>query len=338
MPDNTLSTLGNIRTKIRRLTRNPSTAQITDDQIDEYINTFVLYDFPEHLRLFTLHETLTFYTQPNVAEYSTTDTPSTDPLFNFKNKYISVNGPAYVAGYQQFFSQSREQFFGMYPILRSIGATGLTGDGATLSFSGTLPVFPILQNNVLFNSINSSNDGLALYDVPVNSEGGFLFTPNDTVTARGVIDYITGAFTVIFPTPPDVGQPINYQVVPYVASLPLAILYFKDKFTLRPVPDQVYPVSIEAYRRPTELLDAGDMPELSEWWQYIAYGAAKKVFEDKMDIDSVQLIMAEFKQQERLILRRTLVQQSNDRSATIYTEQTNGALGSGFGFGGGGLV
>jgi hypothetical protein len=40
------STLGAIRTKVRRLTRSPNTAQITDNQIDEYVNTFILYDFP----------------------------------------------------------------------------------------------------------------------------------------------------------------------------------------------------------------------------------------------------------------------------------------------------
>jgi len=56
------------------------------------------------------------------------------------------------------------------------------------------------------------------------------------------------------------------------------------------------------------------MPEISEWWQYIAYGAAKKVFEDRMDLESVQLIEPEFREQETLVLRRTIVQQSNKRA------------------------
>ena len=78
------------------------------------------------------------------------------------------------------------------------------------------------------------------------------------------------------------------------------------------------------------------MPELSEYWQYIAYGAAKKIFEDRMDQESVQLIMPEFKEQETLIQRRTIDQQSNERSATIYTENvgpTPGGFGSGWGSG-----
>jgi hypothetical protein len=89
---------------------------------------------------------------------------------------------------------------------------------------------------------------------------------------------------------------------------------------------------MEAYVQPTELLSSNQTPELREWWQYIAYGTAKKVFEDRMDIDSVQLIMPEFKTQERLCLRRTLVQQTSQRSQTIYTDQTSvlGAYGPGW--------
>ena len=99
------------------------------------------------------------------------------------------------------------------------------------------------------------------------------------------------------------------------------MLFYDGVFTLNPIPDQVYKVNFEVYQRPSALLEESDIPQLSEWWQYIAYGAAKKVFEDRMEMDSVQMIMAEFKQQERLILRRTIVQNTNNRTPTIYTEQ-----------------
>jgi uncharacterized HAD superfamily protein len=77
------------------------------------------------------------------------------------------------------------------------------------------------------------------------------------------------------------------------------------------------------------------VPQLEQWWQYIAYGTAKKIFEDRMDLDSVQQIMPEFKQQERLVLRTTLTQQANERTVTIYTQGKSYGIGSGF-FGGGG--
>ena len=91
------------------------------------------------------------------------------------------------------------------------------------------------------------------------------------------------------------------------------------------------------YTQPTELLSSGQSPDLQEWWQYIAYGASKKIFEDRMDLDSVQSIMPEFKMQERLCLRRSIVQQTSQRTSTIYTDQssTAGAYGPGFFSGGG---
>ena len=40
------STLADIRSKVRRITARPSALQITDAEIDNYINTFYIYDFP----------------------------------------------------------------------------------------------------------------------------------------------------------------------------------------------------------------------------------------------------------------------------------------------------
>lgn len=65
------STLAAIQTKVRRLTRTPSTAQLSVADLNEYINTFILYDFPEHLRLFDLRTTFTFTTQPFQDTYPT---------------------------------------------------------------------------------------------------------------------------------------------------------------------------------------------------------------------------------------------------------------------------
>ena len=52
-----------------------------------------------------------------------------------------------------------------------------------------------------------------------------------------------------------------------------------------------------------------------------------------MDLDSVQLILPEFKLQERLCLRATLTQQANERTVTIYTQGKNYGFGW-FGTGG----
>ena len=340
------STLQGIYNKVRRLTRSPTEAQLSTADLNDYINTFVFYDFPEHLRLFDFRQTFTFYTQPNIDTYSTNTTNPLDPLFNFKNKYISVHEPAYIAGYPALFSQSREQFFGIYPIVNSIASIGVAGDGVTTQFTGTvnnanapfpnITNTPILQNQVLFSSIDVNNGALAMIDQPITSEIGLLVAYDGTpVIGLNTINYITGQFTVTFPLPPAANEPINSQTVPYQAALPQALCYFDNSFILRPVPDQSYRVNIEVYKRPTELLQTNQSPDLEQFWQYIAYGCAKKIFEDRMDLDSVQLIMPEFKVQETLVLRKTIVTYTKERVGTIYTESTGlGAGNSGWGAGG----
>lgn len=341
LPDESYSTLGKIKTKVRRLTASLSTSQLSENDLNEYINTFVLYDFPEHLRLFNLKTTFTFFTQPYIDTYTTVDTPDTDPFYNFKNKYITLNPPAYIAGFQALWSQSKDQFFGMYPMINSIQNIGISGDGSTTTFSGNINTNQpsvigsnqgslILRNNVLFSSIDASGNSLALIDYPYSPTLGALGPvgePQIIPSSYGQINYVTGNFTIAFTTPPAAGATINSQVVITQPSVPQSILFYDGTFTMRPVPDQAYRVTIEAFIRPDELLNSSDQPLLAEFWQYIAYGAAKKIFEDRRDIENVQKIMPEFMAQQRLIQRRTIVQQTNQRTSTIYTEQTGAAGG-----------
>lgn len=373
------STMAAIEQKVRRLTRNPSEAQLSSADLDNYINTFVIYDFPEHLRTFQNRTQFTFYTQPFQDVYKTDATwPATAQLYNFQNAYLSVHSPVYIAGFQSWYSQSREQFFGVYPLTNSIQQLASIGDGVTNNFTGFISstlnnaISPLnqnsqittglLQNNVLFDSIDVNGNGLTLIDSPIvdattgfNSIYGLMYTPNNppvtlplTLTApyltnpafptTNYINYATGQFNITFPTAPGSGNIINSQTVPQVVSLPQALMYHNNQFTVRPVPDQPYAINFEVYQRPTFLMETSQSPQLEELWQYIAYGAAKKIFEDRMDMESVAMIMPEFKKQEALCNRRTIVQYTDERTATIYTEQTGngaGAYGSGWFQGGG---
>ena len=119
-----------IKIKVRRLTRSPSEAQITNAQLEQYINTFILYDMPNHIRLFSLRKTITFYTQPGVDQYSTVNLPTTDPLYDFKNRYIAVHPPVFLAGIQGAYTQNRSLFFGMWPKMDTIQDTTLHGVGS----------------------------------------------------------------------------------------------------------------------------------------------------------------------------------------------------------------
>ncbi len=319
-----------IRKLVRLLTKSPSENILSTPDLDDYVNTFILYDFPEHLRIFALHTTLTFYTKPFIDTYETNTTVPTDPLYDFKNLYTSINGPAYIAGFKVLYTQSREQFYNIYPFINSQQLI-TTGNGVTTNFTGVIPGggVPFLQNQVLFNGIDVNANGLAITDFPISSEIGNLRIPNQPPTSTTVVDpnnfinYLTGQYSVTFPTAPETGTNINAQIVPYVSARPQALLFYDEDFTVRPVPDQVYQVNIEVYKRPTALLQAGTSPQLNQWWQYIAYGAAKKVLEQRLDLDTVAIILPEYKKQELLVLRSTIALNANQRTATIYTEQTS---------------
>lgn len=334
------STLDAIRTKARRLTRNPSLSQLSNAQLDEYINTFILYDFPEHLRLFSLRTLLTFYTQPGVDVYDTNTTVTTDPLYNFKNKYIAVHPPVYMAGIQSFFTQWRDVFYGYWPQTNTISDTLLRGNGGFGAFTGRVAApstgLPfILQRSVNFNCLDTNGTSMVMVDVPINNQIGNLtqadvplVPPFDTTqNPNNYINYITGQFVITFPNNTQTAAPIWFEGILYQPGKPLGMLFYDEKFTIRPVPDKTYGIQIEVDVRPTELLNSAAVPQLEQWWQYIAYGAAKKIFEDRAQLDDVQLIMPEFKQQERLVLRTTLTQQANERTVTIYTQGKNYGFG-----------
>jgi len=262
-PDATLSTLAQIRTKIRRLTRSPSASQLTDAQIDAYVNTFVLYDFPE----FTVDNKLVFFLSPNVDVYPTNTVNADDPLYNFKNIYESVHGPAYVMGNQIEFSQSRDYFYRVYPKVQ-VEKTVDTGDGVTVLFAGTLSNIPVLANSVTFSSIDANGSAIVLKDLPeydvttgIQLQTGDLVEP-DAVASVGTINYLTGVYSLTFPVAPGNGESVVAQGYAYSAGIPKSVMYENNVFTFRPVPDKTYRVEIDAFKRPTELLNAADQPDL----------------------------------------------------------------------------
>jgi len=355
-------TLLQIQQKVRRLTRSPSTQQLTDQDLNNYINTFIVYDFPEHLRTFNLRSTFTFYTNPGQDVYNTDEASFAgalnNPLYNFQNLYLSISDPVYIGGYQQIFLQSRAQFYGIYPLLNSISMVG-SGNGTTGPFTGVVNSqqafipsnnftqrISLLQNNVTFSAtstlVNGAIIGETLVDVPlVDPATGFklnignLYDPNTAAyeaalmnpptiqNVNNFINYLTGQFVLNFTNNTTFGTPINANTVPQTLAIPQALLFYANQFILRPVPDQAYPVNIEVFQRPTALLATTQVPELEEYWQYIALGSSIKIFQDRMDMDSVAKIEPEFKVQEALCLRRTIVQNTTQRTATIYEQQTN---------------
>lgn len=324
-----MTTLANIRTKVRRLTGHLSVQQITDDEIDEYINTFLLYDLPEELRLFTLTTNFEFMTIPNVDTYDmrTMQVTTNSGTQNAVDVYYNISSPAYCAGYQMFWSQDQEQFYRIYPNTGFITTT-LEGDGTPGPYAFSLSDVPVLQYNVNIGTVDDTNATVQVEDVPTDPYNATWQLVNTSTAVTGSFDYTTGVGTITFSNNIPTGNEITITSVPYRASRPMSLLFFDNVITLRPVPDRSYPIQVQAFKVPSQLLEDSSSPPLLQWWQYIAYGASKKIFEDTGDPEGGAGIMQGFNEQEQRVLRRHIVQQTSQRAATIYTEQDRMYYGS----------
>ncbi len=331
------STLAAIRTKVRRFTGRPSPQQITDSEIDEYVNIFYQYDFPEHLRVFSNRGVFKFMTTANVDTYNMISSDPSNPAFNdlivdfdgaprqAQDVYINLQPPTFISGYQSFYSQDREQFFRTYPALGDLGEIDdnvIRGDGTPGPYNFTLAHTPFLQNQVSIGTIDDTGDTVKVEDDPQNRTTGNWLINNSTTSVTGSINYLTGVGTITFANSIPQGNEITFTFVPYEPNRPLAVLFYNNQITLRPVPDKVYPVEFNAFLTPSALINSTDNPIIKQWWQYLALGATKKIFEDSNDSDGVEHVKGPLKEQEHLVLYRHIVQQTNERTATIYTEMT----------------
>ncbi len=163
-----------------------------------------------------------------------------------------------------------------------------------------------------------------------------------TPTAPGgaTINYQTGEISgLTFAEPIPEGTPIQIQYNPKQYSIPLAIMFYQNQFTLSPTPDAGYTIELTCYRQPVQALLASNQagnPELSEWWEILAVGAAKKIFENRMDEQGVKFIDKMLAERYDIIETRTYAQIGQQQIRTIYSDQLNqnyslGGYGSNFG-------
>lgn len=319
-----MSTLNRIRQRTRLLTGRLSEQALTTVQLDEYINDFYLYELPSNLWLFSLHTTFEFLTIANVGEYNLLEMPVTlDGVTQPAGEvYTNLNPPAYISGYESYWTQNVDEFFNIYPRLGN-EETSLLGDGSVGPYTTTISHTPIQQNTFTIGVLDSSGTNIQLVDDPQSAQTGTFRVINDETIVTGSINYLTGALSVTFPTSIPAGNEIFITWVPYTASRPRALLFYDNILQVRPIPDGAYKVQVNAFRTPTQLMEANDTPLLKQWANYLSYGAAKNIFEDSMDPDSLAIIMPQYLEYESQVLRRTLVQQSNQRVPTIYSEVGN---------------
>lgn len=357
----TTATLSDIVTKVRKLTGTANTLQLKDSEIIDYINSFYLYDFPAEFRSLQLKNTFTINTIQNVDTYP----------FDFVH-YETVEQPVYIDKrivplynspwpfYNLFFNWKLREVFdtadgtaGPYagtaldvPIIRSTNnnpmadtQTSPTGTFSTGSYPGSFTEPNIARAQNILISANTASGTLNATD---DGDGNII----GDVLAGGTIDYQTGViagltFTATIPS----GQDINISYNPANPSIPQAVLFWQNNITLRPVPDKGYTVEIVAYRRPSQILlgtenpdvpNMAGVPELLEWWETLAAGASKKIFEDRQDSDGIMLMDKMLTERYELNETRTYAQLGKQSVGTIFSSQLQGYGGGFAGFGGNG--
>lgn len=353
-----IATLADIIVKVRKLTGSGSSLQLSDAQIIDYINSFYLYDLPAEFRSLKLKDKYTFNTQRGIdvypfdsEHYTTVEMPCycakreiklfTDPWsfygvnFNWQNQENLTQGDGTVGPPYTGTVQAT-------PIIRSVWNNPMVSSPLTPTTAylptPTMPTFNQAIPGRVQNILITANSSLGVTQ-NVTDDGAGNLIGNGT----GTINYDTGAVSVTFTNAVPSGENITIQYNPTQMSIPLSIMFFQNQFTLRPVPDKGYTIELVAYRQPSQALLGTTDPnnpvttgvaELNEWWELLAAGAAKKIYEDRVDPDGIALMDVMLRKRYDVAEVRTYAQLGKQRVNTIYADQLTGNYGaSGWGFG-----
>ena len=284
-------TLADINAKVRNVTGTPSGDQLTDAQVNTYINNYYVFSMPFELKEQIQLDFLDFKVFPGVNVYDFT---------SVGGMFLTDQPGAYADGFPLIFYQDPDIFYQDFP--QQYATDNLaTGDGFTVTFTGGLQNPPIIMGTLYIT------DGVEV----LQDQGDGTLT--GSVGSSGTINYITGAYSVTFAAAPTSAATIYAKYQGYQANRPQGVLFFQNSFTFMPVPDQVYAIRMQGYIKPIALV-SGETPTLEEWGQLIAYGASLDIFSDRGDLDNYNRYYPILKRFENIALARTIQQYQAEQS------------------------
>lgn len=284
--------LSTIQTKVRNVTGRPSTDQLSDADLTNYINNYYVYTMPFELKEQIENQFLDF-----------TTTPGTD-VYSFPGGYFTDQPGAYADGFPMIFYQDPDVFYQDWPQQYAVDNIA-TGNGVAVTFAGGLQNPPLIIGTLFIAADDPSGNQQLLTD-----QGNGTLTGNGT----GTINYLTGAYSVTFGAAPAATAVIYAKYQGYAANRPQGVLFFNNEFTLRPVPDQAYAIRMQGYITPQLLVNPSDSPLQNEWGPLIAYGAALEIFADSGDNENIDRYFPIFKRYENVALGRTIQQYTAEQS------------------------
>lgn len=336
--------------EVRKLCGAGNTDQLTDDDIVKEINNFYSYKFPAEFRSLKLKDKYTFNTTRGIDTYA----------FDSEH-YTTVESPCYCAKQELFLFYNPINYWGTNynwqneenfdtgdgttgpftgttlatPLRRSVNNDpGALGTPITTYPASRVQNILITTSSTAGVTYNVTDDGagnlIQIFDCTPGS-GGASATQYAYRVNSGSINYNTGAISVTFRNSAGTAQiiagsqAITIQYNPLTLATPQSILFWQNQFTLSPCPDQGYTIELTAYRQPVQALIANTSglgnPELSEWWETLAIGAAKKIYEDRFDETGAAFMKTLLNDRYNDIEVRTYAQLGPQRVKTIYGNQ-----------------
>ena len=337
-----LVSLAQMNNTVRRMTARYTTAQMPDSQVEYYINLAYTLHFPEQFKNLKLTKPYVFLTQPNVDTYDFVYEAGlvTDPAGNPVPGNIQITPPVYCQGYILRYYQDKTTYYNRWPKLTVNQQIGV-GTGTNVTYSGFIPTgTPFLRAQLdIFGNVTEAAVIISAFDSSGGPNSGFSFSCSDVPLENddvgnlvdtsgnivGFVNYITGeySFTLVgSPTPPVIPTTANIyaSVIPYQASRPTDVLFYNQQIVFRPVPMQVYQVEFQISQQPTQLIAAGEAPELDEWYLFICAIAAKLIYTDFPDPEGMAQLEPIYQDQLQMAQRRSLRQMGSQRAATIFSQ------------------
>ncbi len=288
--------LAEIRQKVRQVTGRYSPSELSNEQLDEYINKYFQYTFPAELKLERFH---TFYEFLTVANTQTYTLPA---------GFVNFEPPATINNLNMLWYQEPQPFLDNNPENVSLQTIG-TGNAIQVTFPASAGSFPILPaTTVITDNVEVFEDTNTVFaNSPVTLTG--------SLGGTGSVNYVTGAVTVTFNTAPVTGQNVFFSYVQFQPGLPTAVLLYNNVFKFFPVPDRAYNFKVKAYANTLVTTAAGtnavffvnatDRPLLDEWGPCIAYGTARDIHADYGEMDAYAEVTALYKEQRGYSITRT---------------------------------
>ncbi len=347
------STVVFMRKKVRRLTSSASESALSTPDIDRALNTFITSDFPGAIKNDQMRSVYTFFTEPNRDRY---------PLdVNFNQ---GVRAPVYFEGIKGSFFKDRQQFFNLWTRFPT-KFTPTSSDGINFSFTIAAP---FLSKEVVMGGVDANGSPISINDdgygnlllqvpnaqttVPIYNQNGidpipgmhnqntgnpglnYQGTQTGAYTnAIGTVNYVTGVFNLVLPIPVAAGTQMTLWVSQYQTGRPYNLLFWNNEFTVRPVPKEIHKVEVETYLTPVQFMESTDVPILTQWAQYIAYGASMEIQRERNDFDSVNALMEGFKRQEAQVLERQTIDEIYVPNYQLFNTTNSNYVNGGYGQG-----